>query len=238
MRRLFVALLIGAASLFGVAAHAGSLADATLSFTVGTLPSATFPATGATGTSTSNLQASVGAGNAFNGTFTTTIPTSAAPPLTKLVVKVTGNEGGNFTGAAPATVGGNAKFLGVSEVYGVGGSKLLDVPLGFGTPGTVFKSGGGVNITVINAAWTAGTAEVTGTDNGTATAMGENLLAGNGDGMLKLVTPVKIRTNVAGTIAAFGVLDLVYGAPEPALPLMLLAGAATLGAVGFTRRRR
>ena len=234
MRRLFVGLGIGVFALVGAAAHAGSLGSGSLSFAIGALPPATFPATGATGTATSNLAATVGNGTAFNGTFTTTIPTSAAPPLTKIIVKITKNDAGNFVGTAPANVGGDAKFFGVSDVYGLG-NKLLSVPLGFGAPGSVAQSAGGVAITAINAPWTAGAASVD-TGMGTVMSTGDNQLTPNGAGSLKLVAPVKISTNIAGTLAAFAVLNLTY-VPEPALPLMLLAGAATLGIVGARRRR-
>lgn len=236
MRRLFVGLAIGAVALIGVAAEAGPLDSANLSFTIGALPPANFPATGATGTATSNLLVGLGAGTAFNGTFTTTIPSTAAPPLTKISVIITKNDAGNFAGTAANNVGGDAKFGGISNVFGLG-SKLLAVPLGFGAPGSVHQSSGGVAITVTNSPWTVGVASVTGTDDGTAMATGSNNLAANGAGMVKLVSPVKIRTNIAGTLAAFAVLDLTY-VPEPALPLMLLAGAGTLAAVGARRRRR
>lgn len=236
MRRLFFGLVIGAVASIGAAAHAGELSSANLSFAIGALPPAVFPATGATGSATSNLDLTLGAGTAFNDSFTTSIPTSAAPPLTKIVVKITKNEIGEFKGGAANSVGGVGKFLGVSDVYGLG-SKLLAVPLGFGAPGSVAQSAGGVAITVVNAPWTVATAEVTGTDDGTATLMGTNNLTANGGGTIQLVAPVKIATNIAGTLAAFAVLNLTY-VPEPALPLMLLAGAGTLAAVGARRRRR
>ena len=71
------------------AASAGPLVTATLAFQLSALPPAAFPGVGTTGTATSNLSATVGAGTSFNGTFTTTIPLSAAPPLSQLQVKVT-----------------------------------------------------------------------------------------------------------------------------------------------------
>jgi hypothetical protein len=227
--------VICAFAVIGASAQAGTLASAELSFAIGALPPATFPATGATGTATSNLIVGLGAGSAFNGTFSTTIPTTAAPPLTKISVKITKNDAGNFTGTAANKVGGDAKFGGVSDVFGLG-SKLLAVPLGFGAPGSIHQSGGGVAITVVNAPWTVGVTSITGTDDGTAMATGSNNLTAMGGGTVQLVSPVKIRTNIAGTLAAFAVLDLTY-VPEPALPLMLLAGAGTLAAVGARRRR-
>jgi hypothetical protein len=49
-----------------------------------------------------------------------------------------------------------------------------------------------------------------------------------------LVTPIKIITNIAGTLAAFGTLTLTY-VPEPGTLLLLGMGVAGLAALG--RRR-
>ena len=237
MRRLFVGFVIGAVALLGSASQAAELSSATVRFGLGTLPPAEFPATGATGEATSNTAATVGAGSAFVGNFTTTLTTMAAPPITKITVMMTKNEAGNFSGAAPDQVGGEAKFGGASGVFGLG-SKLLDVPLNLGIPFTFTKSASGVAITAISAPWTAGVAEVTGTAmGGTVTAMGNNQLTANGSGQLLLVAPVKVITNINGVTPAFAQLELNYGVPEPALPLMALAGAATLAIAGARRRR-
>jgi hypothetical protein len=230
MRRLFVGFVIGAVALLGSASQAAELSSATFRFGIGALPAAEFPGTGATGEATSNVAATLGAGSAFVGNFTTTLTTMAAPPITKITIMVTKNDAGNFSGAAPDQVGGTAKVGGL-------GSKLLDVPLNVGMPFTFTKSASGVAITAISAPWTAGVAEVTGTTMGTATAMGNNALTPNGSGTLTLVSPVKILTNINDPTAAFGTLELVYGVPEPALPLMALAGAATLAIAGARRRR-
>ena len=67
-----------------------------------------------------------------------------------------------------------------------------------------------------------------------ATRMGANGLDRGGAGSLVLVTPVKVITNVAGTLAAFGILSLTY-VPEPGTLLLLGLGVAGLAAIG--RRR-
>ena len=165
MRKLFAFLAVGALAMAG-SASAAPLTSATFAFQIGALPGASFPGTGATGTALTNLSASLDAGTAFNGQFTTTIPTSAAPPLTAIQIFVTKNAGNTFVGATPNSVGGNLSVQGVANVYGIGGfpgggPPLLAVPVNVGTPNTVFKSAGGVAITAIAAGWTAGTASVT-----------------------------------------------------------------------------
>ena len=241
MRKLFGILAIGVFMLAGQAS-AAALTSATFAFALGTLPGASFPGSGATGTATSNLSATLNAGTAFNGGFTTAIPTSAAPPLTEIQIFVTKNAGQTFAGATPNKVGGDLQFSGVANVYGIGGfpgggAPLLAVPLVLGTPNTIFKAAGGVAITAVGAGWTAGTATITGTGDlgtGVATAMGANGLTPGGAGTLVLVSPSKISTNIAGVLAAFSTLTLNY-VPEPGTLMLLGAGVAGLTALG--RRR-
>lgn len=256
MRKSIGVLAIGVFVVAGQAfASPATLSSASFAFSIGSLPAATFPGIGATGTATSNLSASLDAGAAFNSTFTTTIPTSAAPPLTVIQVTVTHNDGNTLTGTAPNNVGGNLSILGAAKVYGISGfpkgPPLLNIPLNVGTPNTVFKAGSLVSVTAIAAGWTAGTAKVTGVDETTttttplnathrnkftvtATAMGSNGLTAGGAGTLVLVAPVQITTNATGTLSSFGVLTLNY-VPEPSM--LLLSGAAIAVLMTLARRR-
>jgi hypothetical protein len=147
-------------------------------------------------------------------------------------VILTKNAALNFTGGSTA-----AAFEGISNVKGFGGLTLLGVPLKIGVVNTTALSAYGVNITAISANWTVGPATITlGPASPTVTAMatGNNGLTVGGFGTLTLVTPVKIITNIAGTLAAFGVLTLTY-VPEPGTLLLLGMGVAGLAALG--RRR-
>lgn len=237
------ALLQAALALPGAAAPLGS---ASLSVAVGNLVTATFPGSGATGSATSQLGASLGGSGLFDGSFTTGVPTSAAPPITYHQVVITQAASGTFAGTTPSNVGGSLAIEGVYHAYGFngfgsGGAPLLSVPLVLGAPSTVSKSEGGVSVTSISSPWTAGTAVVTGvttpaSTNATVTMMGHNGLTPGGTGILVLVTPIKLITHVAGDIGAFGVLTLTYFAPEPAAALLLGAGVAALAAFGAGRR--
>jgi hypothetical protein len=244
MRRLVLLLVLGVLCPAGPAA-AATLASASFGFQwmVGGLPALSVTAFGATGTATSPLSASLGAGTAFNGDVTATFPTTVAPPLSVVQLVVTKNAGQTFTGTAPGNVGGDLAFEGLFHAYGIGGyptSPLLSVPLVVGTPSTVYKSSGGVALTAVAGSWTAGTAVVTGVQlpgssgYGTLTAMGANGLTPGGQGTLVLVSPVRIADGLAGYTAAFGTLTLSY-VPEPATLLLLGLGVAALGALG--RRR-
>jgi hypothetical protein len=107
----------------------------------------------------------------------------------------------------------------------------LVVPLEVvGQGGTTVVSGP-VDLTVVGAPWTVGTARV-----GTATAMGFAYGPGSqasstarASGAIQLVTPIRIMTNLGGfaVVPAFGVLTLHF-VPEPTTLALLAAGLALL----------
>jgi hypothetical protein len=234
MRRWGLLSVLGAL-VCAAPVSAGPLVSAELQVAISTLPPGVFSSIGASGASTGNLAATLAAGSAFAGTYSTTLTTMAAPPLTKITIMVTKNETAAFAGATPGSVGGVGKIGGVAGAFGLG-SKLLSIPLSLGQPNTFTKAASGVAITTISAPWTVGTASVTGLGGATptATAMGMNGLTPGGAGTLVLVTPVRIVTNITGVIAAFGTLELVY-VPEPATLALLGMGVAGLAAVGRAR---
>lgn len=238
MRRL-LALSLGTGLALSICGGAGAapLTSATLIVEITgsafTLPPAVFFGFGVTGTATSNLSATLDAGTAFSGSVATTVPATAAPPITQVQVKVTKNAALDFAGGSTP-----GAFTSIATLKGFGGVTLLFVPLKIGVVNT-WNVGPiyGINVTTISANWTAGTASVTGL-NGTrmtATAMGSNGLSPGGVGTLVLVSPVKIITNIAGRFAAFGVLTLTY-VPEPGTLGLLGTGVLALAALG--RRRQ
>jgi hypothetical protein len=243
-RRGCLGLAVAAALALAGPAAAATLASASFGFVLGGLPPTSFPASGATGSATSDLSASLGAGTAFHGTITTSIPTSAAPPLTNVVVKITKNAGGTFTGATPGQVGGAAAIYGEAQVNGLS-TTLLSVPLAVGAPGTISQVSGGVAVTVVSGSWTSGAVTVTGVTttttgfgtlpNGTAMATGVNALTPGGSGTLVLVAPLKLISSLVGNRAGFGTLTLTY-VPEPGTIALVGLGVAALGALAHRRR--
>jgi hypothetical protein len=154
-------------------------------------------------------------------------------------VQLTGhNAEGNFAG-----VGGSGSFGGQMPINGFAKVCLfgscseavsnLSVPLTvLGNGGTALVTGA-VNLTVIGAPWTTGTAAV-----GANTLMGGVTPAsntGSPGGSVTLVTPIFISTNIGASaiVPGFGILTI----PEPGTAAVFGAAFAALVAVGLSRRR-
>ncbi len=155
-------------------------------------------------------------------------------------IHVTAHNGdGAFSGVGGGGFGGVMPIVGAAKVclFGSCSAALsnLDVPLTVVGQGGVAVATGIVDLTVVGAPWTTGTAFV-----GTAfTAMGGvSPLSNTGapSGRLTLVTPVFISTNVSSSaiIPAFAILRLHF-VPEPGT--LTLFGASIAGLVAFGRRR-
>ena len=155
-------------------------------------------------------------------------------------VQVTAANGaGAFSGVGGGGFGGAMPINGAAKVCLFGSCEAavsnLSVPLTVAGQGGVALVTGAVNLTVIGAPWTTGTAAV-----GTAfTAMGGvSPLSNTGapSGVVTLVTPTFISTNIGASavLPAFGILQLHF-VPEPGT--MMLLGSGIVGLVAFGRSR-
>jgi hypothetical protein len=147
------------------------------------------------------------------------------------------NANGNLGGVMPLK-GGNKVCL-----YGACGSSTnisnLAVPLnvvGNTAPNNVTTVQGAVNLTVIGAPWTTGTAAI-----GTLTATGGSVAnTAAGSNMVTLVTPVFVSTNIGAfaVVPVFGTMNLVIESPEPGAVAAFGTAIAGLLAMGLARRRK
>jgi hypothetical protein len=246
MRKFLFGLAAGAALLLGTsAAQAGPLVYAQFTFSIGTLPPATFTASGLlSGLATGTLGGSswtVGAGVVPGGTTTATIPTSAAPPISQIQFILNGNPG---AGAFVASAGGAMAVTGQALVKAYGGLTLLGVPVSVGVPTTIQPPVvSGIGITAYANAWTTKTTTVFLTSPTTmgatmATVMGVNGLV-NGGGTVVLVSALNVITSIAGQLPSFAILVLNYlpDVPEPGTLFLLVSGVAGLAAIGRRKMR-
>jgi hypothetical protein len=150
---------------------------------------------------------------------------------------------GQFAGTSGA-LAGVMPVLGVAKVclYAACGSSPianLSVPITVVGQGGYSTDSGPVDVTVIGAPWTTGTAVV-----GSTTARGyargpggETSTTIAASGSVRLVTPIFISTNIGAVpvVPAFGFLTLHF-VPEPGT--LLLVGAGLAGLLGHGARRR
>jgi len=197
------------------------------------------------GTAIINGSASAGHINTLSlagGSFATTgyvlpVTDPAAAPIKGLQVTVV-NASGAFGGSP---LGGVMPLIGSTKVclFGACSAAIanLNVPLspvGLGGAAVVTAA---VNITVVGAPWTSGTAAI-----GTITAMGGAAPASNtgaASGVVSLVTPVFVSTNIGASavVPVFGLLSLHF-VPEPGTLVLLGSGIAGLVAFGRSARNR
>jgi hypothetical protein len=242
-RRALGAAALGAV-VAGGGAEAGPLVSASLQIQFGG-QGAAFPGAGATGTATSDLQATLGSGTAFVGTDVVTVPPSQQPntPVDRLRVVLTANAAGAFAGATPGSVGGPAGFSGYASLSATTSvpcciDPFLKVPIRIGKTTAFTVMGAGLGFSIHGAPWTAGQTTLTGVDAGfggasptTLYATGANALTPGGAGTLTLVSPGKVLVSTGHRFAVIGTLTLSY-VPEPGTLALLGAGALALAALG------
>jgi len=252
MRKLFG--LAAAMSLFlGAAqpAHAvvQSLSSASLSVTISALDPivTTWNGTGSADvTSTSITGLTAGIFN-FSGDLLVTDP--GAFPIAGLSVSAVTNAAGNFTGVNTTSGGGLMAIKGVANVclFATCSPSAfpsnITVPFttgpglnGVGLGGLPITVKGVVNVTVNGNGWTTGTA-CTDSSTGPQCQSGSPLASGH----VKLVSPVKIQTNIGASavLPMWAVMELQFGViPEPGTLLLLASGVAGLALVGRKRMSR
>jgi hypothetical protein len=251
MRKLF-GVFAAALLALGVAgqANAGpSLFTGALAIQLATLPPIALPGAGIAivngsggGAHLNTLQL---AGGTFMTTgFTLTISPPAGGAIAGIQVTASNTAGNFFGGSLAGTLGGQMSINGFAKVClfftcGAPPPANLNVPLNVVGVGGAAAVGAAVNVTVIGAPWTTGTAAV-----GTVTVMGFGHGAASGttstagpSGVVQLVTPIFVSTSVAGSevVPAFGILALHF-VPEPGT--LVLLGSGIAGLVMFGRSRR
>lgn len=239
--RKFSYLLAAALLVVAGSANAGPFAGGSLSITIGTLPGLAAPITGGFTTAGGNVTAT--STNAIVGSDTFIGITNAAP-ITRVQAILAGNNLGTLVPGA-GTAANALGIQGVANVVAYGGYvTLVAVPLtALGVPGATFSfmGGGGSIIKFTGNGWTTGTAMITlptatlkgMTQAGVITAAGTNNLVG-GVGQITFISPVLIRTNLAGDLPTFAALTLTF-VPEPGTLMLIGAGIAGLAVYG--RRR-
>jgi hypothetical protein len=207
----------------------------------------TVPAPGA-GTATVNGSGAAGhltglaipAGAFAVNAFVLPVTDPAAAPIGGLKVTVA-NAAGNFAGVGGSGFGGQMPLNGTTKVCLFGPCSApaanISVPLNVigGPAGGAVAVGAFVNVTVVGAPWTTGTAAV-----GTVTVMGGvSPLSNTGapSGLVTLVTPIFISTNIpaSAVVPGFGFVNLHF-VPEPGTLVLLGSGIAGLVAFGRSRR--
>jgi hypothetical protein len=238
MRRLFLATAIAAVAMLGAAnAQAGALQSADFQISIGALGPIVFAGNGSSaGTAMSSTNLSLSAGNAFAGMSTVTLTAKQAPPLSAIGVTITKNDLINATGNPLTAVGA---VRGVARQYAFA-ADLLDVPIAAGEEATSTVKGSVFNVKVQKKKWTSGMTTVTGLDGGATFMATGTVMAGTpGDVTLVAVAKVTVTGAVNTVTYTFSQLHMHFqSVPEPAMPLMLVAGALTLAAVGGRKLRR
>jgi hypothetical protein len=185
------------------------------------------------------------AGGEFDGSPLVPVTDPAVFPIYGLVFDAS-NAAGAFTAISGGPPGGGVMPLGGSAkvcLFGFCESAVANmiVPLEVVGAGGFEHVTGSVNMTVIGAPWTVGTANA-GTISGMGFAHGPATLTSStaqASGALQLVTPIQIYTNISAMPATYAIATLtLHFVPEPGTIVLLGAGIVSLAASGRRRLAR
>lgn len=267
MRTRIVIVLVGVLAM-GVAGNAGAATldfTGTLSLRLSSLPAFVGPGAGTAQVSadgSAHLLSFLLPGGTF-GPISMSLPTTNNASLGSVLLTAAGNLAGSFGGISGGPPGGGVMGLqGMAKICVLiwVPCQLGHVPLpltpttggvGFGIGGTRTTTGGGVQVTMVNAPWTIGQPVMTlhtANTNVTSPVLGgfahgpASLTSSTAQpsGALQLVTVSKIYTSLTSAFPEFpltAVLTLHF-VPEPGTLLLLGSGVAALAVVGRRRHHR
>lgn len=249
MRKLWCLVAVVTAAMAGEAHAVSATFTGSLAVVISALPPIAV-----SGSGSAVLNGSSGPGHLSSISFGSGVFAGGAsiPVTDPAAFPIGGVKASVVSGSASFALGGVMPVQGLANVclFGACNASVANVNVpftqngtrGIGIGGPAIKVAGLVNVTVQGAPWTTGVAaigSVTQTGFVHGPASGGASSAAQNSGVIKLVTPVVINTNIGAspTLPAFGVLTLHFDniVPEPGTMLLLASGVIGLGVLGRKR---